>query len=191
MQKGRCRLESSRKNARKKTLERVTAAFSVVRPSKAGQNLAPGLGRPGYEAEHPPVMRHSRVEFPLLVSDKIRTGGSTSVGVAPPLASLFYPDQSVDGMNPAYSADLVFALKQPLLCNAGIGVNTAPSRSQRFGRISRTGTSRMRCSGKSGALKKPIGRCRRPRRHGNPSTPLCRCWMKPCESRNCGCKPNS
>ena len=56
------------------------------------------------------------------------TGGTTSVGFLPPLAYLFYPDQSSDGFNPVYAADLVFELKQPLLRGAGIGVNTAPIR---------------------------------------------------------------
>jgi hypothetical protein len=71
-------------------------------------------------------VRRDEGDFYATVTKPWETGGSTSVGFAPPLAYLFYPDQSVTGLNPVYAADLVFELKQPLLRNAGIGVNTAP-----------------------------------------------------------------
>ena len=44
---------------KRRCIERVTVGFPVVRPSKAGRNVTPGLGRPGYEAENAKVLCHN------------------------------------------------------------------------------------------------------------------------------------
>ncbi|MBI3866141.1 MAG: TolC family protein, partial [Planctomycetia bacterium] len=61
------------------------------------------------------------------------TGGSISAAYNPPLGYLFYPAGS-SGFNPAYTAQLIFSVQQPLLKGAGAEVNMAPIRVARLKR---------------------------------------------------------
>jgi len=59
------------------------------------------------------------------ISRKWSTGTTTSFGYAPPLAYLYFP-RAQSGLNPAYSAEFLLTVEQPLLRGAWKPVNLAP-----------------------------------------------------------------
>ncbi|OAI53659.1 hypothetical protein AYO47_04300 [Planctomyces sp. SCGC AG-212-M04] len=64
--------------------------------------------------------RYNQANVSAAVTQPLTTGGAASVAYAPPTAYLYFPDGvSAGQFNPAYSADLVFRLNQPILRNAG------------------------------------------------------------------------
>ena len=61
------------------------------------------------------------------VTQPLKTGGSLSLGIEPPLAYLFLPNGVDPGeFNPLYSTDYVLRVSQPILRGAGRDIATAP-----------------------------------------------------------------
>ena len=61
------------------------------------------------------------------VTQPLKTGGSMSLGLEPPLAYLFLPNGVDPGeFNPLYSTDYVLRVSQPVLRGAGRDIATAP-----------------------------------------------------------------
>ena len=61
------------------------------------------------------------------VTQPLKTGGSLSLGLEPPLAYLFLPNGVDPGeFNPLYSTDYVLRVSQPVLRGAGREIATAP-----------------------------------------------------------------
>lgn len=78
---------------------------------------------PGIETE----TRRDETEFSAELSRKWRSGTTTSLGYAPPLAYLYFP-RGDSGFNPAHSAEFLLKVEQPLLQGAWEDVNSAPIR---------------------------------------------------------------
>lgn len=64
--------------------------------------------------------RYDEANYYARLTQPLTTGGDASIAYAPPTAYLYFPD-GVGGtsFNPAYSADVVFRLNQPVLRNGG------------------------------------------------------------------------
>ncbi|WP_146592893.1 TolC family protein [Novipirellula galeiformis] len=79
--------------------------------------FGPGLSKP-----------ESRDEAAITagLSKPLSHGGTVSAAYNPSPGYLFVPGSSSSGFNPTYVSELALSLRQPLLRNAGVPVNTAP-----------------------------------------------------------------
>lgn len=71
--------------------------------------------------------RRDETDFLAELKKTWPTGLQTSAAYAPPLSYLYFPSGS-SSFNPAYSAEFLFKVEQPLLRGAGNDINTIPIR---------------------------------------------------------------
>ncbi len=79
---------------------------------------------PGIETQ----TRRDEADFQVSVNKSFPLGTTATVMFDPPLGYLFYPTGTSSGFNPAYSSEVVFDVRQPLLKGRGSNVNLAPIR---------------------------------------------------------------
>ena len=84
---------------------------------------------PGVET----ASRFNEVDARAALQKRFRWGGVASAAFDPNTAYLFFPDESSEIINPAYSTRLAFEVRQPLLRGAG-GVNSLPFQEARVRR---------------------------------------------------------
>lgn len=112
--------------------QQIDAATGRFLPSLTARVEGSQINQPPDAFFGPGIAANNRrdiLDTSLRVSQPLKTGGTASIGLEPPLAYLYFPDGgNPNGFNPVYSNDLVLRVQQPILRGGGRATAEAPIR---------------------------------------------------------------